>query len=80
MNVVKLEELELHDHLGSDEILIETEATFISPGTELSIYQAKTERVYQPGAWCEYPWKAGYAKLDKINIRKRLQSGWKEAN
>lgn len=65
-NQVEVREMELEFHLAADDILIETEASFISPGTELAIFQAKTERVYQKGAWCEYPWKAGYANVGTI--------------
>ncbi|WP_181410233.1 zinc-binding dehydrogenase [Paenibacillus sp. tmac-D7] len=65
-NQVELREAEQEFNLEADEILIETEASFISPGTELAIFQAKTERVYQKGAWCEYPWRAGYANVGTI--------------
>lgn len=49
--------------LGPDELLIETEASFISAGTELANYTGKEARVFQPGQWCTYPWKSGYANV-----------------
>lgn len=64
-NVIELQELEINDQLQPDEILIETEASFISPGTEIAVYQAK-EKVYKKGSFCEYPWKAGYSNVGTI--------------
>ena len=52
--------------LGPDELLIETEATFISAGTELANYTGKEARVFQPGQWCTYPWKSGYANVGVV--------------
>lgn len=52
--------------LGPDELLIETEATFISAGTELANYTGKEARVFQPGQWCSYPWKSGYANVGVV--------------
>jgi 2-desacetyl-2-hydroxyethyl bacteriochlorophyllide A dehydrogenase len=60
---VELQVTDVDALIDDNEILIETEATFISSGTELAIFQANTQRVYQPGAWCAYPWKAGYAHV-----------------
>ena len=50
-------------NLGPNELLIETEYTFISTGTELANYTGKEPKVFQPGAWCAYPWKSGYAHV-----------------
>lgn len=50
-------------NLGPNELLIETEYTFISTGTELANYTGKEPKVFQPGAWCAYPWKSGYANV-----------------
>jgi 2-desacetyl-2-hydroxyethyl bacteriochlorophyllide A dehydrogenase len=47
--------------LGPRELLIETEWTFISTGTELANYTGREPKVFQPGAWCAYPWRSGYA-------------------
>lgn len=49
--------------LGVDEVLINTEATFISAGTELANYTGREPKVFQPGQWCTYPWKSGYANV-----------------
>ena len=45
------------------ELLIDTEYTFISSGTELANYTGREPKVFQKGAWCEYPWRSGYANV-----------------
>ena len=61
---VELQTTELDGNkLGPNEILIETEYTYISTGTELANYSGKEPKVFQPGAWCAYPWKSGYANV-----------------
>lgn len=61
---VELQEAQLDDRpLDADEVLIETEATFISAGTELANYAGKEPKVFLPGNWCTYPWKSGYANV-----------------
>ena len=49
--------------LASNELLIDTEYTFISSGTELANYTGREPKVFQKGAWCEYPWRSGYANV-----------------
>lgn len=49
--------------LGPDQLLIETERTFISAGTELANYTGVEPKVWQEGAWCHYPWRSGYANV-----------------
>ena len=46
-----------------NEILIETEYTFISSGTELANYTGRDPKVFQKGTWCAYPWRSGYAHV-----------------
>lgn len=66
-NQVELQEGELAESaLGPDEVLIETEATFISTGTELANYTGREPKVFQPGQWCTYPWKSGYANVGTV--------------
>ncbi|SVD70008.1 uncharacterized protein METZ01_LOCUS422862, partial [marine metagenome] len=61
---VELQTTELDEkRLGPNEILIETEYTYISTGTELANYSGKEPKVFQSGAWCAYPWKSGYANV-----------------
>jgi threonine dehydrogenase-like Zn-dependent dehydrogenase len=63
-NRVEMERLEVRERdLQPDELMIETEQTFISAGTELANYTAKEPKVFQPGTWCSYPWKSGYANV-----------------
>jgi 2-desacetyl-2-hydroxyethyl bacteriochlorophyllide A dehydrogenase len=66
-NQVELQTLELDSQkLGRDELLIESEWSFISAGTELANYTGKEPKVFQPGAWCAYPWKSGYANVGLV--------------
>jgi 2-desacetyl-2-hydroxyethyl bacteriochlorophyllide A dehydrogenase len=64
---VELQELELAEApLRPRELLIETEMSFISAGTELANYTATDASVYVPGSWCAYPWKSGYANVGTV--------------
>jgi len=65
-NRVELQELPFNDALRPDELLIETEWTFISAGTELANYTGREPDVFVPGAWCAYPWNSGYANVGVV--------------
>lgn len=66
-NQVELREGKLDDRsLGPDELLIDTERTFISTGTELANYTGREPKVFQRGAWCAYPWRSGYANVGTV--------------
>lgn len=58
--------------LTSNELLIDTEYTFISSGTELANYTGREPKVFQKGEWCEYPWRSGYAN---VGIVREVGSG-----
>ncbi|WP_284645438.1 zinc-dependent alcohol dehydrogenase [Paenibacillus silviterrae] len=79
---VDKDQVELHeaswaeDQLKEQELLIETEASFISAGTELAILTAKTPKVYQKGSWNAYPWKAGYASVGTVRATGRNVRGF----
>jgi 2-desacetyl-2-hydroxyethyl bacteriochlorophyllide A dehydrogenase len=60
---VELQSLILDELLKPDEVLIETEHTFISAGTELANYSGREPKVFIPDSWCSYPWKSGYANV-----------------
>jgi len=62
-NQVALQYVEFDDTLRPEEFLIKTECTFISAGTELANYTGKEPLVFQPGSWCAYPWRSGYANV-----------------
>jgi 2-desacetyl-2-hydroxyethyl bacteriochlorophyllide A dehydrogenase len=55
--------------LSRGEIIVETECTFISAGTELANYMAKDPDVFKPGTWCAYPWKSGYANVGVVRAK-----------
>ncbi len=63
--------------LGPKELLIKTERTFISTGTELANYTGREPHVFQPGSWCAYPWRAGYAN---VGLVKRVGQAVSRAN
>ncbi|TVQ24610.1 MAG: hypothetical protein EA382_08350 [Spirochaetaceae bacterium] len=54
------------DDLGPDAVVVKTRYTLISPGTEGAIYSGENKRVYERGAWCEYPFNSGYANLGEV--------------
>jgi 2-desacetyl-2-hydroxyethyl bacteriochlorophyllide A dehydrogenase len=73
---IELQDCEWNDReLGGHELLIETEASFISAGTELAILKAATPKVYKKGSWNAYPWKAGYASVGTIRAIGKEVSG-----
>lgn len=63
---VELREGELDEALKPGELLIETEFTFISAGTELANYTGREPAVFKPGTWCAYPWRSGYANVGRV--------------
>ena len=65
-NQVDLQGFDLDERLAPDEFLVQTECTFISAGTELANYTGKEPQVFQKGAWCAYPWRAGYANVGVV--------------
>ncbi len=63
-NQVELQTAEIDTRgLASNELLVDTEYTFISSGTELANYTGREPKVFQKGEWCEYPWRSGYANV-----------------
>jgi 2-desacetyl-2-hydroxyethyl bacteriochlorophyllide A dehydrogenase len=63
---VELQDATINESVGDDELLIETDRSFISAGTELAVYTGKEERVFQPGQWCTYPTVPGYANAGTV--------------
>lgn len=63
-NQVELQTAELDAPvLSANEVLLDTEYTFISSGTELANYTGREPKVFQKGEWCAYPWRSGYANV-----------------
>jgi len=66
-NTIELHSLSLDtENFGTNELLIETERSFISAGTELANYTGADANVFRPGSWCAYPWKPGYANVGTV--------------
>ncbi len=63
---VELQESEEELSPNTYEVLVKNDATYISAGTELSIYTALDKGVYTKGAWNAYPHNAGYANAGTI--------------
>lgn len=55
--------VDIADTLAPGEMRIRTECSFISAGTELSIYTGTETQALEPGQWCSHPWAAGYANV-----------------
>jgi threonine dehydrogenase-like Zn-dependent dehydrogenase len=60
---VELQEREVDLAPALGQVLIETEKTFVSAGTELANYMARDAGVWKPGNWCAYPWRSGYGNV-----------------
>jgi 2-desacetyl-2-hydroxyethyl bacteriochlorophyllide A dehydrogenase len=63
---VALQTFSLGLTLAADDLLIQSEASFISAGTELSVYTGTEPATKIPGTWCYYPSKVGYSNVGKI--------------
>ncbi len=73
---VALDQIEIADAPGLDQVAIQTEVTFVSAGTELANFTALDKNVWVPGAWCSYPWAAGYANVGRIIARGDAVTDW----
>ncbi|MEW6356059.1 MAG: zinc-binding alcohol dehydrogenase [Planctomycetota bacterium] len=66
-NKVVLEDFEIDEtRVPADHVLIQTLCSLISPGTEGAIFSALDEQVYDPKAWCHYPFHPGYASVGRV--------------
>lgn len=61
-----LAEREIPARLGPREVLIETAITAVSPGTERANYLGEDPDAFSSGAWCAYPWRAGYSGVGRV--------------
>jgi len=52
--------------LRPDQVLLQTEMSLMSTGTELANYSALDPGVYRPGSWNAYPWHPGYAAVCRV--------------
>ena len=62
----RLEAVTVPDEPGAGEVLIETECSFISAGTELSAYIGTRPAVSWDGAVAKYPSAPGYANAGRV--------------
>ena len=63
---VTMEEMEVSEQLGSHDILVQTDWTFVSAGTELANFTGRDRGVYISGNWNAYPYVPGYANCGRV--------------
>jgi 2-desacetyl-2-hydroxyethyl bacteriochlorophyllide A dehydrogenase len=63
---VELQTFSPEPKVTAHDLFIQNEASFISAGTELSIYTGTEPATRIPGTWCYYPSKVGYSSVGKI--------------
>ncbi len=52
--------------LGAGQVLLQTEISLMSTGTELANYSGLDPGVDRPGSWNAYPWRPGYAAVGRV--------------
>ena len=65
-NLVEIEEIPVPGPPGPRDVLVETEFTFISAGTELANFTGLDPGVHVPGSWNHYPARPGYANCGRV--------------
>lgn len=76
---IRQEEIDPTD-LNPDELLIRTEASVVSAGTELANFTALSPGVWIPGSWNAYPWRPGYGMVGNIVATGSETKGFQEGN
>ena len=65
-NLVEIEEIDIPGPPGPNEVLVQTECTFISAGTELANFTGLDPGVQVPGSWNHFPARPGYANCGRV--------------
>ncbi len=65
-NVVHIEKIPIPGPVGPNEVLVQTECTFISAGTELANFTGLDPGVHVPGSWNQFPARPGYANCGRV--------------
>jgi 2-desacetyl-2-hydroxyethyl bacteriochlorophyllide A dehydrogenase len=73
---VELQTFSLEPRVSADDLFIQTEVSFISAGTELSIYTGTEPATKIPGTWCYYPSKVGYSNVGRILAKGESVTGF----
>lgn len=55
------------ERLQPDNIAVVAEASVVSTGTELAIYDGIAPGVHEPGSWNAYPWRPGYGLVGHVD-------------
>lgn len=66
INLAEFHDFELPDRPEPGHLLIRSEATVISAGTELANWSGTDATVHKPGSWNCYPWVAGYGNVGTV--------------
>lgn len=65
-HTAEFREVDVPDEPGPRQLLVRTIFSAISPGTELAIYTALDPNVFDPQAWCSYPYASGYTAVGEV--------------
>ncbi len=65
-NLVEIEEIDIPGPVGPNEVLVQTDCTFISAGTELANFIGLDPGVHVPGSWNQFPARPGYANCGRV--------------
>ena len=79
-NTVELVESSFEPILAESDVLIETESSYISAGTELANYTGLEPQTREPGSWCYYPWRPGYANVGRVRLTGRAVTKVREGD
>ena len=63
---LRFEAFELPDAPTGTQVLVQTERTVVSAGTELANYTGLEPDTRVPGQWCAYPWTPGYGGAGRV--------------
>lgn len=63
---LRFEAFKLPKKLTGAQVLVQTERTVVSAGTELANYTGLEADTRKKGAWCAYPWTPGYGGVGRV--------------
>src|SRR5579884_479444 len=63
---VEFEAFEVPDSPAGSQVVVKTDRSVVSAGTELANYTGLDSDTRVPGAWCCYPWRPGYGGVGRV--------------
>lgn len=64
--VCEVEQVDLDENIGPQEVLIRNRLGLISPGTELAIFTGEHRGFEREDHWAGYPWWPGYSNVGEV--------------